>query len=712
MTSKAVLINVEEHFKSIASKFSYHPHYQKIASIVSQEIDKKFSNYDNSLYELIYMLSALLFGLPKDIWTLVKYEIIGIPPTGSKKTEYTPYRRGANQPVLHCPYCGSPGKPNGYTRKFKHQYVCSACGKTFTENSALEKEIVQYLILIRALEMFRHSISKSGIHKLLGVSRWELKRFLRGIYQKNPQAKMNKKILRVIKSIMSRGKYVLVAVDTTFFGRTAVILIKVNHGGASMYLADKESTKSVAKALEFLKSLGPEYQDRLVFLQDGSSRIYNAIRENFGNATVIRQFHNEEALGLVHVHFTYNSNRYTLVLRWDYFVEDSETMYEERGLTGGEAVLEKDELVLYAGIVVNPNHLLAEELERRINWVIGFGTRMDELPALIENDYAMYAAGKRSRIISMVAQSIRIFQKYKKHVIEHDSKRCKSINEAIHTGIKKMQHMDFSVYDGRFLLKLYRGIKVLSLCAPSREEQKQFVYDKNIVLRAMERELRESPVWARELDKKTVTHKKKVARSRYSRVELYRGRYSRSDASEHPEIEYILGILRKFFGGKYITTNIVEGLFGRVKSSVKVLRNVGNAEEEVAFRFGAVELESTNPFSAVLVMLDLLPFGEYLRIKSEMRAEAGVRQSGSRKLEVGHVYLVQYRNRLGERKMHLILVRGRKGRRNTVRDTYYKVAYLTTEGLREGEAKVAREGITLRGDRIEAAVEIELRVIH
>jgi len=73
MTSKAVLINVEEHFKFIASKFSYHPHYQRIVSTMSQEIDKKLSNYNNSLYELIYMLSVLLFGLPKDISTLKVY---------------------------------------------------------------------------------------------------------------------------------------------------------------------------------------------------------------------------------------------------------------------------------------------------------------------------------------------------------------------------------------------------------------------------------------------------------------------------------------------------------------------------------------------------------------------------------------------------------------------------------------------------------------
>ena len=526
---------------------------------------------------------------------------------------------------------------------------------------------------------------------------------------------MNKKFIKVVRHLLRFRRYVLVAVDTTFFGRTAVILVKIDHGSATMYVSDKESTRSVSKAIEFLREIEAKYHDRLIFLQDGSTRIYKAIIQNFKAATVIRQFHNEEALGLVHVHFTYNGERYTLALRWDHFVEERDVMALKRGVLRGEALLQKDEVVLYAGTVMNPNYMLAEELEQRVNWCIGMGLQMEKLPERIKQDYDRYYNAKgRSTTISLVARAIYTFQRYKRHVIEYARDRCEMINNAIMVGLQELLDVDFSEYLGRYLLKLYRGLKVLTLCNPRRDEHERFRRIKRAVLQGIEVVLMADPIWGKHLNGGP-RRKGPRSNSRYGRVELFRGKFSNSVAEGYPELAYILEILEKIFKGKYITTNIVEGYFGRVKSSVMGMRNVTDAEESIWMRLEAPSVGITNRFSELLELLDLLSFDEYRRIKGGMKSEeAGGKSSRCvmPDLEEGSIYLIHYHNRSGEEKVHLVLVENKTKRRSTKRDTYYEVTYLTTEGLRDGEAKVKRKGIILRGDRIRSMMEMELEVIH
>ena len=91
--------------------------------------------------------------------------------------------------------------------------------------------------------------------------------------------------------------------------------------------------------------------------------------------------------GIVHVHFVYNEKQYTLIIRWDHFVDDNDAPDKYKRLLKEEAILGKNELILYEGDVIRANHMLANELQQRINFAIGFGMRMRELPELIEKEH-------------------------------------------------------------------------------------------------------------------------------------------------------------------------------------------------------------------------------------------------------------------------------------------------------------------------------------
>ncbi|MEQ9715977.1 MAG: hypothetical protein ABGF52_10640 [Candidatus Asgardarchaeum sp.] len=114
-----------------------------------------------------------------------------------------------------------------------------------------------------------------------------------------------------------------------------------------------------------------------------------------------------------------------------------------------------------------------------------------------------------------------------------------------------------------------------------------------------------------EINKKTC--KTKVRR--YYSLELFRGTVD-DDARKYPQIEYVLEILRMFFNGKYITTNVVEGHFGRVKSSIQLMRNVGGTLQYVFLRFTSPGMSTTNRFFETLNLLDLFTFNAYLSMSS------------------------------------------------------------------------------------------------
>jgi len=711
------LIDAEEYLKIIEQKLDNSQYYSRITSSIAEQIDAKLQHIDSPILNIICVLTVLFFGTARDLWKFVKYEIIGIPKIDPRKPSSGKYLRNANTPVMHCPVCGAPGKPNGYTKAYIHQYICSKCGKHFTENTSLEKRIFRYILLVKAVAMFRYGLSNSSIASLLGVSRNELKRFISSVDSKTMKRRIDNNFISLIKTLVRLKKYVLVSIDTTFFGETAVILIKVNHGKVSIYLARGENIRSIKDALNFLKSIEPKFHNRLIFLQDGSPRIYSAIREYFKDSIVIRQFHNPDMRGIVHVHFVYNEKQYTLVIRWDHFVDDNDALDKYRGLLKGEAILGKNELILYEGDVIRANHMLANELQRKINFAIGFGMRMRELPELIEKDHDSYLRATRDRIVSMVAREIREFQRLKKYVVLYASEYCKEINNAVITGLRRMLQVKLERYSNLFLLKLYRSLRELALCSPNKEQHAEFIEVKRKLLEAIESQLKSVYAFRRMMSEPDEVNKKtrKTKVRRYYSLELFRGTVNDADVRKYPQIEYVLEILRMFFNGKYITTNVVEGHFGRVKSSIQLMRNVGGTLQYVFLRFTSPAMGTTNRFFEILNLLDLFTFDAYLSMSSNetQGASEDNRVIKTRvELHVGQAYSIYYKNRRGEVKHHVVLVDRKVKRRNTAKDTYYMVKYLEIVDSRKNTARVKRSGVILRGDRVESAVKLNLRIVH
>jgi len=217
-----------------------------------------------------------------------------------------------------------------------------------------------------------------------------------------------------------------------------------------------------------------------------------------------------------------------------------------------------------------------------------------------------------------------------------------------------------------------------------------------------------------EVNKKT----RKTKVRRYYSLELFRGTVDDADVRKYPQIEYVLEILRMFFNGKYITTNVVEGHFGRVKSSIQLMRNVGGTLQYVFLRFTSPAMGITNRFFEILNLLDLFTFDAYLSMSSNetQGASEDNRVIKTRvELHVGQAYSIYYKNRRGEvkhHKHHVVLVDRKVKRRNTAKDTYYMVKYLEIVDSRKNTARVRKSGVILRGDRVESAVKLNLRIIH
>lgn len=714
--TNVILIGSDEYFKFTASKFMHHPYYSRIVSVVVNQLNSKLENAKNAMYPLIYFVVLILFGTAHDIWEFIKYEVIGIPKINPHNPPSGHYSRNEKQPVMHCPVCGAPGKPNGYTKRYTHQYICSKCGKHFTENTSLERHIVRYIILVKAVELFRYGLSNSAISSILGISRDAIRKFITSANVCLMESKIRSKIVRTIRALAKLDRYVLVLIDTTFFGEVAVILIKVSNSNISIYLADGENIRSVRDALEFLKKIEPELHSKIVFLQDGSLRIYRAIREYFKESIVIRQFHNPESLGIVHVHFTYNGEPYTLVLRWDYFTSSEETMAQYRGALKGELLLNKDELVLYEGEILRPNHMIDTELQRLIDETIGFGLRLRDLPNLIEQDHSEYLRASRDRTVSVVARSIREFQEHKKYVERYASNFCKVINESILEGLQKLRRMDFERLANLFLLRLYRSIKSLTLCKPSEEQRKTFIELKQDILRVMEDVLKRNSAFSRMVmeDEAEQRKRRKTKVRRYYGMVVFRGTIYDEESSKFPQLEYALGVLKRFFDGKYITTNIVEGHFGRVKSSMQLLRNVGSMQY-LYLRFTTPSIGTTNRFLEVLELLRQYSFDAYFGVVNnvfdERDCDSKWKKQRRIRLRVGATYRIRYKNRYGEEKEHTVYVESEVRRRGTAKDTYYRVKYLDADAKTK-TTKVKKQDVVLRGDRVRMAKKINLRISH
>jgi len=662
-----------------------------IAEAVFREIKRRLKDAGNELMALTQLLALLSFGEHKSLWEFIKYDILGIP--------YGRYIHGKNQPVLHCPKCGAAGKPNGTTKSGKHQYVCHACSKSFTEYSSAEYKIFRYFLMLKALQLLKSGLSITLISLILGISRLTLATELEKIDYRRIRSIMNSELLAAINSTVSDGKYALLILDATFVGGTAVILLMVDHGNISMYIAESEKKKYIEKSLMFLANgLDESLHKNLIFLSDGSVAIFKAVRKLFPKAIHIRQFHNKKHLGIVHVHFPYKGKRYTLVMRWDHFVPEEQRMCTVRPMLPGEALLRDDELVLFKNDLIQPKAGVTEEERFSLaSECAGIALYLSRLDVEMMKDYEAFLQYGKGDYPPKVAYMINTFIKNKTYLTE-DKHICRAVNEQIIVGLEKLLAAGIDAYSASYLSRVYKAFTRLALCEPTDEEKRVFKELKSKLIKLIQQKLVKSGLFE-------VAKQPKERRSRrHPAKELFRG-YSSELSNEHKQIvEHALSVIKPFFNGKYISTNEVEGFFGRIKMLVKQHRNILSSPSFLYTVFWRNRVSITNPVRMVSELMQDFPLNyvfeecnkaKYSDDESKDDSLFSVRNYWHGVLEVGKSYEYVYKNRKGEVKCHRATVLRCIRRKKTIKGTWYLVRYHESDEIR-----------VLRGHRILTAREI------
>lgn len=289
---------------------------------------------------------------------------------------------------------------------------------------------------------------------------------------------------------------------------------------------------------------------RTLFVTNGSPPIRNAIEDVFPNAVQVRQFHGNH-LGLVFTHFRYGGTPHTLIIRWDIFV--NEERIRIRRATPGENLLEKDEFLLYTGFIPSPANMgLTGDPESDKLKGLGSTIELRSLPQILTEDLQEYKNRDRGRWSSKLSRLVRSVNRAKPHQSEQDAEIAA---ENITKGLKAALELDFGKWPKKYRGAVYNRLKALSLPGSSgavkefREARKRLMEKLN-----------------RGLVKTSGRSSGKTRRRERTRWELVcRGRLSEDPgvAERVPALGYILRILKRVFKNKYITTNQVEGCFGR-----------------------------------------------------------------------------------------------------------------------------------------------------
>jgi len=657
---------------------------------ISQYLMHRFGDLSKALKKHIEILFFLLFGSPRELWDIFLHDILNIPRSR--------YVRGAKQPVLHCPKCGSPGIPNGTTKSHTHQYRCSHNpAHTFTEKSSAEYLVFKYLLFLKALQLLKSGLSLSLISLILGVARADLSRVFDKIRMNHIETSMRTRVLQELQQILTTQDFALLTLDTTFAGGIAIILLKVVSGSIYMHVAKAETKRSIEATIQFLKAnLDPEFHGRLIFLSDGSIHIYKAVKSLFPQATHIRQFHNGKHLGLVHIHFTYKEKRYTLVLRWDHFVPEVERMHHVRKPLNGELVLREGEFMLYEKDLVNPAASLEEEDKQRlISWCVASASALAQLDELIALDYKKFRTYGKGVFPSLIVRNINVVAK-NKTLLRGDEEMCRRLNHQLITGFERLQKVDLKKYGPRYLSHIYKALKRISLCAPTSQERRTFRALKERILEI----IRDRLVEARMLQVAEGERRSKTNNSR-ARL-LFRGFPDEIPVRYQEVYEAISSRLKRFFDGKYITSNHIEGYFGRVKSLVEQHRNFVKSPKHIYLVLWRSSGSITNRMRMISELIDEFSM-DYIGRDTELREgsreridEVEAARCGCRSILHGGMllrrnvrYEVVYKNRRNEVKKHRIFVVRRYRRKSSIKKTWYRVVYLDT-----GEER------TLRGDRV------------
>ena len=670
--------------------------YSSIMKAVDVKIKQLLSHTTHKFLAYVRLMILLFFGTRDDLWDFVLHHVLNIPEG--------PYIRGLTQPVLHCPVCGSPGRPNGSTKYGAHEYICPHHHTHFTEKTSAEYKVFRYILLLKALQLLKSGVSVRLISLILGIPRAELSTAFRKLDLSRIAENMRNAVVAAVRSILERKKYALIVIDTTFVGNAAVILLTVENQAVSMYIAEAEKAEYITLAASFLKKhLSEEELKRLVFLSDGSPQIFKALSSLFPSSVYIRQIHSEKHRGLVLTHFEYSGNRYTLITRWDHLVPEDERMTRVRGQLEGEKLLQEDEIIIYTGDLVKPPVELDEKsIEQRIGECVRSAEFISHLDTEMKADYERYKNYGRGRFPSRVRYMLNTFRKTKRYLRDSEV-MCRAVNTLVLSGFEKLLQQNLSEYSARYLSHIYTAFRQVGLCKGAEESsKKRFKEIKTKIMEIFRKKLVEAG-----LLQVADNEEKRTPRDGRSK-RLFRGMPDELDGETRKIYERGIEILSTFFAGKYITSNMIEGYFGRVKTLVKQHRSGINYPKYIYAAFWRSFSGSTNRMRMISELIDDYP------LNLIFEAEANSWDTGSNEyptvgamismrkhyhgktLGEGRRYEIRYKNRQGETKCHDIEVLKILRRRNVMKRTWYIVRYIDTNEVR-----------TLRGDRIIKAKEIK-----
>ena len=235
-----------------------------------------------------------------------------------------------------------------------------------------------------------------------------------------------------------------------------------------------------------------------------------------------------------------------------------------RRATPGESLLEKDEVLLYTGFITSPADVgLVGDPETAKLKGLGASVELGTLPSILLDDLQEYRNRHRGRWSSKLSRLVKSLKRAKNHPNERETE---IVARNITEGLEAALELEVGRWPKEYRRRVYNTLRSLSLQgAPGNGAVKAFRRAKKQLTKKLSRGL-----------VKTATRSaKKTKRGERTRRKLiYRGRLGEDPgvAERIPALGHPIRILKRVFGNGYITTNRVEGYFGRKKQFLRLHR--------------------------------------------------------------------------------------------------------------------------------------------
>ena len=398
-------------------------------------------------------------------------------------------------------------------------------------------------------------------------------------------------------------RFLVVYVDGTRGGRRGIVV--AGSGRYEIYLRGNEKDReTLMKLAEEIKKLAKrENADMYLFVMDGGKWLANFFMEYFDGRCVIVE-HSHITWWEVCVIYRYEGEWFTIRLRNDLFVKEKRS--------DPEIDIAPDHVEVWKGVV----HVgCGRKIKREKGWIKSWRRHLNDTIAVELFREGIGDRAFRMRLswwvkrINMLTRNLVT----KKEDVSEFVERVKEVVRALCAKIKKARG------ENRYAKIL---IQMIPLLHSVYDEAKKMVWE----------EFGEDN---KSEEKRKATRKspyKKRRRNRERVKLIYYGPLS--GAPEHAK--NIIGLLKKVFDGKYITSNKAESLIGVYVHGARSCR--GEGKILLKLRFQRVHIAEVLKF-----------------ISSQLKFGRGPRGDTPR-FHVGREYIIEYQDRYGERTTRRIKV--------------------------------------------------------